>query len=150
MFSGDHLDFHFPMFTTSLHMIVQFLLASSILLIFPSLRPSVAERGNHRPLVLRRSSLARAAPPLPSPPPLQTVQHPKYGSSLQMVLCLRPQRLPLAKSLCPARSSCAVGARVLARQRQCRHASRCLRRPWRSYLPRLSSRRPRHRPARRP
>lgn len=41
MFSGDHLDFHFPMFTTSLHMVVQFLLASTILLIFPKLRPSV-------------------------------------------------------------------------------------------------------------
>ena len=39
MFSGDHLDFHFPLFTTSLHMIVQFLLASSVLCVFPSLRP---------------------------------------------------------------------------------------------------------------
>ncbi|EXJ70389.1 uncharacterized protein A1O5_06457 [Cladophialophora psammophila CBS 110553] len=40
MFSSDHLDFHFPLFATSLHMVVQFILASCILLIFPSLRPS--------------------------------------------------------------------------------------------------------------
>ena len=41
MFSSDHLDFHFPLFATSLHMAVQFLLASSVLLAVPSLRPSV-------------------------------------------------------------------------------------------------------------
>ncbi|KIW72835.1 hypothetical protein, variant [Phialophora macrospora] len=41
MFSSDHLDFHFPLFATSLHMVVQFILASSVLLAFPSLRPSV-------------------------------------------------------------------------------------------------------------
>ena len=39
MFSGDHLNFHFPLFTTSLHMVVQFLLASAVLIVFPSLRP---------------------------------------------------------------------------------------------------------------
>lgn len=39
MFSSDHLDFHYPLFTTSLHMLVQFVLASTVLLIFPSLRP---------------------------------------------------------------------------------------------------------------
>ncbi|KAJ9642604.1 hypothetical protein H2204_002252 [Knufia peltigerae] len=41
MFSADHIDFHFPLFATSLHMLVQFCLASTILLIFPSLRPSL-------------------------------------------------------------------------------------------------------------
>ncbi|EXJ64667.1 hypothetical protein A1O7_01005 [Cladophialophora yegresii CBS 114405] len=41
MFSSDHLDFHFPLFATSLHMVVQFILASAVLLTFPSLRPSV-------------------------------------------------------------------------------------------------------------
>ena len=41
MFSSDHLDFHFPLFATSLHMIVQFILASSVLLLVPSLRPSL-------------------------------------------------------------------------------------------------------------
>ncbi|KAK5085378.1 hypothetical protein LTR05_004662 [Lithohypha guttulata] len=42
MFSSDNLNFHFPLFTTSLHMVVQFLLASTVLLIFPSLRPTTA------------------------------------------------------------------------------------------------------------
>ncbi|EXJ89178.1 hypothetical protein A1O3_02242 [Capronia epimyces CBS 606.96] len=40
MFSSEHLDFHFPLFATSLHMLVQFALASTVLLIFPSFRPS--------------------------------------------------------------------------------------------------------------
>lgn len=39
MFSPGNLDFHFPMFTTSLHMLVQFSLASLVLLCFPHLRP---------------------------------------------------------------------------------------------------------------
>lgn len=39
MFSPDYLDFHFPLFTTCLHMIVQFCLASLVLLIFPHFRP---------------------------------------------------------------------------------------------------------------
>ena len=39
MFSSDHLDFHFPLFTTSLHMLVQFFLASLLLAVIPSLRP---------------------------------------------------------------------------------------------------------------
>lgn len=44
MFSPENLNFHFPLFTTSLHMVVQFLLASLVLLIFPSLRPAVKNR----------------------------------------------------------------------------------------------------------
>lgn len=39
MFSPEHLDFHFPLFTTCGHMIVQFSLASLVLLFIPSLRP---------------------------------------------------------------------------------------------------------------
>ena len=39
MFSADHLDFHYPLFTTSLHMLVQFSLACLLLYLFPSLRP---------------------------------------------------------------------------------------------------------------
>ena len=39
MFAPDRLDFHFPLFTTSLHMLVQFTLASIILWVFPHLRP---------------------------------------------------------------------------------------------------------------
>ena len=40
MFDGDYLDFHFPLFTTSLHMLVQFCLAALVLFFVPSLRPS--------------------------------------------------------------------------------------------------------------
>lgn len=40
MFDGKHLDFHFPLFTTSLHMLVQFCLATTVLFFVPSLRPS--------------------------------------------------------------------------------------------------------------
>lgn len=39
MFSPDHLNFPYPLFATSLHMLVQFTLASTILFFFPSLRP---------------------------------------------------------------------------------------------------------------
>ena len=39
MFSKDNLDFHFPLFTTSIHMIVQFALASLILYLMPQFRP---------------------------------------------------------------------------------------------------------------
>lgn len=40
MFSKDNLDFHFPLFTTSLHMVVQFSCASAVLFFFPQFRPS--------------------------------------------------------------------------------------------------------------
>ncbi|MCJ1231610.1 Triose-phosphate Transporter [Toensbergia leucococca] len=39
MFSPDHLDFHFPLFTTCVHMLVQFSLASLVLYLFPRFRP---------------------------------------------------------------------------------------------------------------
>jgi solute carrier family 35 protein C2 len=39
MFSKENLDFHFPLFTTSLHMVVQFTCASGVLYFFPNLRP---------------------------------------------------------------------------------------------------------------
>ncbi|KAF2173850.1 hypothetical protein M409DRAFT_34941, partial [Zasmidium cellare ATCC 36951] len=42
MFSKENLDFHFPLFTTSVHMLVQFSLASLVLWIFPRYRPSRA------------------------------------------------------------------------------------------------------------
>lgn len=48
MFSSDHIDFHFPMFATSLHMVVQFCMASIILLIFPSLRPTQPQPPSYR------------------------------------------------------------------------------------------------------
>lgn len=39
MFSKGNLDFHFPLFTTCVHMLVQFLLASLVLYFIPNLRP---------------------------------------------------------------------------------------------------------------
>jgi hypothetical protein len=39
MFAPAHFDFPFPLFVTSLHMLVQFLLSSIVLRIFPVLRP---------------------------------------------------------------------------------------------------------------
>lgn len=40
MFDAKHLDFHFPLFTTSLHMLVQFCLSTVVLSFVTSLRPS--------------------------------------------------------------------------------------------------------------
>ncbi|KAK2875592.1 hypothetical protein FQN49_001578 [Arthroderma sp. PD_2] len=42
MFSPTNLNFKFPLFTTSLHMLVQFILASILLYFFPSLRPPMS------------------------------------------------------------------------------------------------------------
>lgn len=39
MFSGEHLNFKFPLFTTCMHMLVQFSLASLVLYLFPRFRP---------------------------------------------------------------------------------------------------------------
>lgn len=39
MFSPEHLDFHFPLFTTCGHMLVQFSLAALVLLVLPQFRP---------------------------------------------------------------------------------------------------------------
>ncbi|RMZ83117.1 hypothetical protein DV738_g1205, partial [Chaetothyriales sp. CBS 135597] len=64
MFSDDHLNFPFPLFTTSLHMVVQFLLASIVLLIFPRFRPvSPATTTTHaKPLITPRFYLTRLVP----------------------------------------------------------------------------------------
>lgn len=65
MFSADNLDFHFPLFTTSLHMVVQFLLASIVLLIFPSLRPTTVkgtDAGPTKPLLTPLFYLTRLVP----------------------------------------------------------------------------------------
>ncbi|KAI9480415.1 MAG: triose phosphate transporter [Benjaminiella poitrasii] len=40
MFSEDHYNFQYPLFVTSIHMIVQFLFSGTSLLIIPNLRPS--------------------------------------------------------------------------------------------------------------
>lgn len=55
MFDHERLNFRFPLFTTSAHMIIQFLLASLVLYFIPSLRPhhprhsSDAGRSRHEP-----------------------------------------------------------------------------------------------------
>jgi len=47
MFSKENLDFHFPLFTTSLHMVVQFTCASAVLFFFPHLRPGAGSVDPH-------------------------------------------------------------------------------------------------------
>ncbi|KAI4282090.1 MAG: hypothetical protein L6R38_003204 [Xanthoria sp. 2 TBL-2021] len=47
------LNFHFPLFTTCMHMAVQFLLASTVLYFFPHFRPradGITNPGNHPPV----------------------------------------------------------------------------------------------------
>ncbi|KAL9579795.1 MAG: hypothetical protein Q9212_004892 [Teloschistes hypoglaucus] len=56
MFGKKTLDFHFPLFTTCMHMAVQFLLASTVLYFIPRFRPradSITNPGN-RPTPLHR------------------------------------------------------------------------------------------------
>lgn len=45
MFDEDRLNFAFPLFTTSMHMVVQFILSGLVLYFIPSLRPG---RGGHQ------------------------------------------------------------------------------------------------------
>lgn len=47
MFSKENLDFHFPLFTTSLHMVVQFTCASAVLYFLPHLRPGAGGADPH-------------------------------------------------------------------------------------------------------
>ncbi|KAI1755294.1 triose-phosphate transporter family-domain-containing protein [Xylaria castorea] len=46
MFDSGQLNFPFPLFTTSMHMLVQFSLASLVLYLIPSLRPNNAARNS--------------------------------------------------------------------------------------------------------
>lgn len=72
MFSGDRLNFPFPLFTTSLHMLVQFCLSSIVLFFVPSLRPrnghvsdggqSRHEAGPKAPLMTKMFYLTRIGP----------------------------------------------------------------------------------------
>ncbi|KAK4132588.1 TPT-domain-containing protein [Trichocladium antarcticum] len=72
MFSPDKLNFPFPMFTTSVHMLVQFSLASLVLFIFPSLRPRNSHRSDsghsrhepepEKPLMTKMFYLTRIGP----------------------------------------------------------------------------------------
>ncbi|KAG5935517.1 hypothetical protein E4U53_000418 [Claviceps sorghi] len=46
MFGKDHLNFAFPLFTTSTHMLVQFALAALVLIFVPSLRPKAVHNSD--------------------------------------------------------------------------------------------------------
>jgi len=50
MFSRDNLDFHFPLFTTSIHMLVQFMLASAVLYFIPHFRSRMTEQAEYTQL----------------------------------------------------------------------------------------------------
>ncbi|KAK3310432.1 triose-phosphate transporter family-domain-containing protein [Chaetomium strumarium] len=72
MFSPDNLNFPFPMFTTAVHFLVQFTLASVVLWLFPSLRPRNGHRSDmgqsrhepepERPIMTKMFYLTRIGP----------------------------------------------------------------------------------------
>ena len=68
MFSPKYLDFHFPLFTTCMHMLVQFALASLVLYLFPHLRPQAQNSSDpcecdcKKPIMTRLFYLTRIAP----------------------------------------------------------------------------------------
>lgn len=68
MFSSEHLDFKFPLFTTCMHMLVQFSLASLVLYLFPRFRPRADSLTHpdsvYTPEELRRRDLDTEKKPL--------------------------------------------------------------------------------------
>jgi solute carrier family 35, member C2 len=72
MFDANNLNFAFPLFTTSAHMLVQFSLASLVLYFVPSLRPGAGHnsdmgRSRHesepeRPIMTKLFYLTRIGP----------------------------------------------------------------------------------------
>ncbi|KAH6619784.1 triose-phosphate transporter family-domain-containing protein [Chaetomium sp. MPI-SDFR-AT-0129] len=72
MFSPDKLNFRFPMFTTAMHFLVQFSLASLVLWGFPSLRPNNGHKSDlgqsrheaepERPLMTKLFYITRIGP----------------------------------------------------------------------------------------
>lgn len=73
MFDTEKLNFPFPLFTTSVHMLVQFALAAAVLFFIPSLRPhnapqfraEMASRDDaepERPLMTKMFYLTRIGP----------------------------------------------------------------------------------------
>ena len=70
MFDPKKLNFAFPLFTTSVHMLVQFSLASIVLFLFPSLRPQNAPKADlgtsrhdpEKPLMTKMFYLTRIGP----------------------------------------------------------------------------------------
>ncbi|MCJ1281717.1 Triose-phosphate Transporter [Xylographa opegraphella] len=70
MFSPEHLNFHFPLFTTCMHMLVQFSLASAVLLFVPHFRPRYDSISNPQQLSTTRD----CEEPLDSKKPLMTAK----------------------------------------------------------------------------
>ncbi|KUI62071.1 hypothetical protein VP1G_09205 [Cytospora mali] len=65
MFDSNRLNFPFPLFTTSVHMLVQFTLASLVLYFVPSLRPRHEPRHDaepERPIMTKMFYLTRIGP----------------------------------------------------------------------------------------
>ncbi|KAL9125222.1 MAG: hypothetical protein Q9217_005540 [Psora testacea] len=63
MFSPKYLDFHFPLFTTCMHMVVQFSLAALVLYFIPHLRPRTDSISNPQD----HAHVRRDAPPSDKP-----------------------------------------------------------------------------------
>jgi solute carrier family 35 protein C2 len=59
MFSPDQLNFHFPLFTTCMHMLVQFSLASLVLYFLPQFRPRYDSLSNPHDTQAAHSDLAQ-------------------------------------------------------------------------------------------
>lgn len=68
MFDAKNLNFAFPLFTTSMHMLIQFSLASLVLYFIPSLRPGAGRNSNlgqsepERPMMSKLFYLTRIGP----------------------------------------------------------------------------------------
>ena len=62
MFDPKHLDFHFPLFTTCVHMLVQFGLASLVLYVLPQFRPRYDSLSNPNNTRVAESSLDQHKP----------------------------------------------------------------------------------------
>ena len=72
MFSKENLDFHFPLFVTSIHMIVQFVLSGSVLYFVPRFRPGADPSANpHEPSYRQLDGTENEGPTKP-PQPLMT------------------------------------------------------------------------------
>jgi len=70
MFSPEHLNFHFPLFTTCMHMLVQFCLASTVLFFIPRFRPRADSLSNPHNLARTPEEMEASGPKKP----LMTVQ----------------------------------------------------------------------------
>ncbi|KAI9701816.1 MAG: Triose-phosphate Transporter [Candelina mexicana] len=108
MFSGDHLNFPFPLFTTSMHMLVQFVLSTCVLYFLPHFRPrhdSITNPHNlqqpptthfdtsaaEKPLMTRFFYITRIGPcgaatvgPIPAPQPAPHTKLKEMTSPLAM------------------------------------------------------------------